>query len=227
MIHSFWVPQLGWKRDAVPAEAERDQGRLRRSRASTTAGAPSTAALQHAWMRVRAVVEPREQFDAWVSAAAPAGRRPRPGAGAGPAALHGQHLRQLPRDRRHGRERAGRPGPDPPRQPRRRSAPASSPNTPENLRRWIRDVQSIKPGALMPSYTRLERRGRRGRGRLPHGAEVAMATLAEPRPEPIARRDDRTEPARLADDRRPQADRHPLPRLGRRLLRRRPGSRRC
>ena len=26
------------------------------------------------------------------------------------------------------------------------------PNTPENLRRWIRDPQTIKPGVLMPAF---------------------------------------------------------------------------
>ena len=26
-------------------------------------------------------------------------------------------------------------------------------NTPENLARWIREVQAIKPGALMPNYS--------------------------------------------------------------------------
>ncbi|MBI3964855.1 MAG: cytochrome c oxidase assembly protein [Chloroflexi bacterium] len=28
-------------------------------------------------------------------------------------------------------------------------------NTPENLRRWVREVQSVEPGALMPNYTNL------------------------------------------------------------------------
>ena len=28
-------------------------------------------------------------------------------------------------------------------------------NTPDNLRRWLREVQAVKPGALMPNYTAL------------------------------------------------------------------------
>ena len=152
VIHSFWVPRFGWKRDTIPGKANvmqvrvRPAGHLRRRVHRVLRRAARLDA-------VRVVVEPREQFDAWVQQqrAAGAGLARRAGAAASRSSWRSTCV-SCHADRRHGRDGAGRPGPDPPRRAGRRSAPACIANTPENLRRWIRDPQAIKPGVLMPRF---------------------------------------------------------------------------
>jgi cytochrome c oxidase subunit 2 len=65
VIHSFWVPKLNGKKDAVP-------GRVHPL--TIEADAPGTyvgqcteyCGLSHAYMRVRVIALPRAEFDAWV-----------------------------------------------------------------------------------------------------------------------------------------------------------------
>ena len=73
VIHSFWVPQLAGKMDVIPNKTNR------------TWIDPHTPGLyvgqcaefcgvQHAWMLLRVIVHPKDEFDAWVAAAAGASR---------------------------------------------------------------------------------------------------------------------------------------------------------
>ena len=108
---------------------EQDEPRVDRSadtRAPTSASAPSTAALQHAWMLLRVVVHPRDEFDRWVAAQqAPA--RDDPAVRAGSRALPLARLHQLPHGARHARQRRVRAGPhasDEPAHPRGRGRAA-------------------------------------------------------------------------------------------------------
>ena len=118
---------------------------------------------QHANMLLRVVVDPPADFERWLANEQkpavddPAARR-RPGG--------------VPRRSRASTATACaarppqgtlRPGPDAPDEPRRRSPPAWSPNTPENLRRWVADPQQIKPGCLMPAFGLSDRDRRRHR----------------------------------------------------------------
>ena len=69
VIHSFWVPELGGKMDALPDGVntlvlEADQPGQHRSQCAEFCG------LRHADMKLRVVAEPAEQFESWL-----AGRR--------------------------------------------------------------------------------------------------------------------------------------------------------
>jgi cytochrome c oxidase subunit 2 len=71
VIHSFWVPELAGKMDALP-----ERTNVLVLEADTAGEHTSVCAefcgLQHAEMIVRVVAEPRYRFDAWLSAEASA-----------------------------------------------------------------------------------------------------------------------------------------------------------
>lgn len=67
VIHGFWVPSLGGKRDVVPGH--NNQLWLRSDKAGTFRGeCTEFCGAEHANMNFIVVAEPREQFDAWVKA---------------------------------------------------------------------------------------------------------------------------------------------------------------
>ena len=69
VIHSFWVPELAGKMDALP-----ERTNLLVLEADTSGEHTSVCAefcgLQHAEMIIRVVAEPRDRFDAWLSGSA-------------------------------------------------------------------------------------------------------------------------------------------------------------
>jgi cytochrome c oxidase subunit 2 len=154
VIHSFWVPPLGGKRDAIP-------GGL--TRIVLTPDAPGEyygqcaefCGASHANMRQRAIVMPADAFDAWVAAQqAPA---PPPPEGS-PAAAGLEVYRRSACVGCHAiREvSAGVLGPDLSRVGARSTiAGGIFPNTPEHMARWIRNAPGMKPGALMPAFDTL------------------------------------------------------------------------
>lgn len=155
VIHSFWVPQLGWKKDAIPGQT--NDMSVQFDQAGVYDGACTEyCGLQHAWMRVRVVAEPPERFDAWVE-------RQRLAAAARPrsdTALHGQELFLVHTcvncHAVRGTSAVAKVGPDLTHFGSRSTIGAGVvANTPENLRRWVREVQAVKPGVLMPNYKHL------------------------------------------------------------------------
>ena len=148
VIHSFWVPQFGLMRDTIPGKL--NQMALTIDRPGDYAGACTQyCGAQHAWMRQRVVAEPPDQFDAWAQ------QQAQPAA---PSNLPGQQvfLQNTCVDCHAIRGRApAQVGPDLTHFGSRSTIGAGVlPNTPDgsNLRSWIRDAQSIKPGVLMPTY---------------------------------------------------------------------------
>jgi cytochrome c oxidase subunit 2 len=103
---------------------------------------------QHAWMLVRVVVHPRDEFDRWVAAQrAPAPEDPTVRAGyqlfLSLACINCHTVR--------GTSANGVFGPDLTHLMSRRTiAAGAASNTREALRAWVDDPASIKPGALMP-----------------------------------------------------------------------------
>lgn len=150
VIHSFWVPQLGGKTDAVPG---------RTNRATFLAANPGLyqgecaefCGLQHAHMRFDLVVESPAEFSAWLAHQ----REP----AAKPSTAVAQRGEQVflanPCVGCHalrGTSAQGAIGPDLTHLASRRMIAAGSvENTRENLDRWLHDPQSIKPGVLMPT----------------------------------------------------------------------------
>ncbi|HEY8829263.1 MAG TPA: cytochrome c oxidase subunit II [Candidatus Limnocylindria bacterium] len=145
VIHDLWVPELGAKSDVVPGQ--RNVMRLFTARAGTFSGeCAEFCGLEHAWMRVLVVAEPRADFDRWLAAqGAPASGA----AGRGldvvrSAVCSSCHVVQG--------QVAGTPiGPDLTHVGSRATiAGGVLANTPDALRAWIGDPQRYKPGALMP-----------------------------------------------------------------------------
>jgi cytochrome c oxidase subunit 2 len=150
VIHSFWVPQFGMMRDAVPGKT--NQMAITVERPGTFVGACNQfCGVQHAWMRVRVVAQPREQFEAWVAQQAAA------------AASGGSRGQQVFMSNTcvschtiRGVSTAAEVGPDLTHFGSRTTLGAGvADNSPDNLRRWIRDPGDFKPGVLMPAFGNL------------------------------------------------------------------------
>ena len=150
VVHNFWIPQFGWKRDNTPNMTTTmnvvvDQPGVYDGACTEFCG------TQHAWMRIRAVAEPPDQFAAWVA------RNKQP---AGAATLRGQQVflenTCVNCHAIQGTPATARVGPDLSHFGGRTTIGSGVlDNTPDNLAAWIADPQRIKPGALMPGYPNL------------------------------------------------------------------------
>jgi cytochrome c oxidase subunit 2 len=152
VIHSFWTPALGGKRDLT-------QGHVTRiaftpdSAAEYSGQCAEFCGASHANMRLRVFVQPDSAFRAWVAL-----QQSQPAAPArGSVVERGQELfahgaciachtiAGLPQAR-------GTVGPNLTHVGSRTTlAGATLPNTAEWLRRWIADAPGLKPGSLMPA----------------------------------------------------------------------------
>jgi cytochrome c oxidase subunit II len=151
VIHSYDVSAFGWKSDAIPGKV--NLMRLEVTRAGGYGGACTEfCGAQHAWMRIDVRAEPREQFEGWArEQLAPAAQPADPTAARGRAIFLSSTCVNCHTVRGVGPE--SRVGPDLTHLASRPTLGAGVlPNTRDDLRRWLRDVQGIKPGALMPSY---------------------------------------------------------------------------
>ena len=154
VLHSFWIPQFGWMRDAVPNRTNAIQVRVERP--GTYEGACTQfCGLQHAWMRSRVVAQPPADFDAWVQQQRQAEVPPNPATQSMVARGRQLFLASTCVNCHtvQGTPAAGRAAPDLTHLGSRATIGAGvAPNTTEVLRQWVRDAKSIKPGVLMPGY---------------------------------------------------------------------------
>ena len=147
VIHSFWVPQLGGKMDAIPGQTnvtwlQADRAGRYRGQCGEYCGA------QHAHMGFFVVAEPPEQFARWMehqrrdarAADAPVGKE--------------EHLFVDKCGGCHsvrGTAARGMLAPDLTHLMTRQTIAAGIlPNTPSMLARWIAHTDSVKPGSAMP-----------------------------------------------------------------------------
>ena len=151
VIHSFWVPRLGPKRDMTPGHPTYLW--LQADAPGTYQGACSEyCGDQHAWMRIRVIAQPQAEFDSWQRQQQQATTAP-----TGEPALRGAQLfQQLTCVNCHaiaGTAADARAGPNLTHLAGRQTLAAGRlENTPENLAAWIADPHSFKPGVLMPGY---------------------------------------------------------------------------
>jgi len=144
VIHSFWVPDLGGKRDMLPGTTNRL--RLFARRAGVYEGQCSEfCGVEHAWMRIRVVAESQADFDRWLAAQGQ------------PAATRGDGERIFLAaicvncHAVRGTSAAGTAGPDLTHVGARATLGAGVlPNDVARMRAWVADPQQYKPGALMP-----------------------------------------------------------------------------
>lgn len=146
VVHNFWIPQFGWKKDNTPNHVTPIHVLVEQP-GVYDGSCNEFCGVQHAWMRVRAIASPPEEFQAWVA------RNQQPAPVTVPRGQ--QVFQQNTCINCHAIQGVGgaRVGPDLSHFGGRTIIGAGVlENTPENLRAWILDPQRIKPGALMPGY---------------------------------------------------------------------------
>jgi cytochrome c oxidase subunit II len=146
--HSFWVPRLGGKTDLIPNHPnsmwfDPQQTGLYLGQCAQYCG------TQHAKMLLRVYVQSRQDFDNWVTTQTQPAR-------ASTSVSEGQRIFETTAcincHAVTGTVANGRFGPDLTHLMSRETiASGAAPNTPENLRLWLRNPDSIKPGSKMPA----------------------------------------------------------------------------
>ncbi len=156
VIHSFWVPNLGGKKDAVPGHTntlwlEADQPGDYKGQCFEFCGDG------HADMLINVHAVPKDQYAAWAASAVKA-QEDAASAG-GPEAQAGRQLfLSLPCAGCHtvaGTTAQGKVGPElsniAGQGPDKKLAGVLGPVNAENLHKWIKDPQAVKPGTIMPN----------------------------------------------------------------------------
>jgi cytochrome c oxidase subunit 2 len=147
VIHSFHVPQFGWMQDTVPGKSNSMSVLV--NRPGVYVGTCNQyCGLQHAWMRIRVIAEPQDQFRAWVQ------QQSQPAA---PSGVRGEEVflqnTCVACHSIRGLQATGRVGPDLTHFGSRTTLGSGVvANSAANLEQWIRNAQSLKPGVLMPAF---------------------------------------------------------------------------
>lgn len=150
VIHSFWVPALAGKVDAIPGRTNElkftpETPGTYRGQCAEYCGGP------HALMALRVIVMNSEDYTAWLR-----GERQPAAEPADPDAERGQDIFRRACIACHavrGTEARGELGPDLTHVANRATlAGEVVPVTKENIARWITDNQSLKPNNLMPEF---------------------------------------------------------------------------
>ncbi|WP_202814955.1 cytochrome c oxidase subunit II [Aureimonas sp. AU22] len=155
VIHSFWVPNLAGKTDAIPGRANALS--LTPTRTGWFRGqCAEYCGTQHAHMALDVNVLPKAEFDAWLAGQSDAAADPR----GDPVLARGRdHFASGPCAACHtvrGTTAGGRAGPDLTHVASRRSlAAATLPMSRGGLQGWIANPQALKPGTLMPTVPML------------------------------------------------------------------------
>lgn len=149
VIHSFWVPNLAGKKDAIPGKSSSVW--LRADRAGVFRGqCAEFCGMQHAHMAFTVIAEPPDKFWAWVAAQ----RQPAAQPSTDTQARGQQVFLSTPCVMCHtiqGTQANASVGPNLTHLASRGSIAADTlPNTRGHLAGWVVDSQSIKPGNLMP-----------------------------------------------------------------------------
>ncbi len=150
VIHSFWVPQAGAKRDMIPGHT--NELTLSFDRPGTFRGICSEfCGLQHAKMQFLVVAQPRDEFEAWLQEQAKPALEPKT-----PEETHGRDLFTGGscagcHDIR-GVSDADTTGPDLTHLASRSTIAAATLDLDhQNLIAWVDDPATLKPGVLMPA----------------------------------------------------------------------------
>jgi cytochrome c oxidase subunit II len=148
VAHSFWVPQLAGKTDLIPNRTNRMW--IEPKQPGTYLGnCAEYCGTQHARMLLRVIAHPPGEFEQWVAAQ----RRPPvedPQARVGRDVFFSTSCVNC--HTINGTQARGTFGPDLTHLMSRDTlAAGAAPNTPERLRAWVRDPQTLKEGCLMPN----------------------------------------------------------------------------
>ncbi|MBE2204977.1 MAG: cytochrome c oxidase subunit II [Chthoniobacterales bacterium] len=155
VIHSFWVPQLAGKTDLVPNK--KNQTWIEPFAKGTFFGnCAEYCGTQHANMLLRVVVEDPEDYEKWVQTMKQPPAAPQTGLAAQghKAFFENSCINCHTVD---GTIAGGVYGPDLSKLMTRQTIGAGvAPLTPETLRAWVRDPQTLKTGCFMPDMKLLD-----------------------------------------------------------------------
>ena len=153
VIHSFWVPQLARKIDAIPGRnnyvwLEAAEPGVYEGRCSEYCG------TQHAWMNFEVYALSEEDFAKWQDNNSPDRKSP---PGTDPDALAGERLFFAHTCANchaiQGTRATASIGPDLTHLASRKDLGGGViANSAENLRRWLKNPQDVKPGSKMPNF---------------------------------------------------------------------------
>lgn len=154
VIHSFWVPKLGGKRDVVPGHT--NELTLTPNTAGYYYGeCAEFCGLSHANMRFRVIVEPPERFSDWTVHEASGAAMPAHDASTGdPVAVGAAIYSNSPCTTCHtvAGVSSGHLAPNLTHFASRTTlAGGTLENNTENLTAWLKNPQKMKPGAQMPA----------------------------------------------------------------------------
>jgi cytochrome c oxidase subunit 2 len=153
VCHSYWVPRLAGKTDLIPGRInymwfQTEEPGLYLGQCAEYCG------TQHAGMLLRVYAETPTAFQLWLEAEAKDAPVPPPGddqAKEGKEVFLSQSCINCHQVR--GTPAKGTYAPDLTHLMSRQTlASGMLPNTPENLRNWLKDPQIVKPGCLMPAF---------------------------------------------------------------------------
>lgn len=151
VIHSWWVPALGRKIDAVPGH--NNFGWIDADSSGVYDGTCSEyCGNQHAWMRIKVIAEPQEDFDRWISQQKQMAAIP-----VNSVAQQGEVLFQEKTCGNchtiSGTPADGKIGPDLSHIASRETLLSGMmTNKKENLRKWLENPQNVKEGSNMPNF---------------------------------------------------------------------------
>lgn len=151
VIHSFWIPNLAGKMDAIPGKQNHiwfsvKQPGVYQGQCAQFCGD------SHALMRFVVIAQPESEFNQWLQGQAQQARTPTGGSAArgfevfmGNACIACHAI--------EGTNAQGRIAPNLTHFGSRLTLGANRlENTPENVVRWIKNPQAVKPGAKMPAW---------------------------------------------------------------------------
>ena len=152
VIHSFWVPSLAGKLDAIPGHdailwLRADRAGVYRGQCAEYCG------HQHAHMAFVVIAEPPDDFERWIQAQRKTANQPQ-----SPVEQRGLQLVQqracVMCHTIRGTAAGGRIAPDLTHFATRSTIAAGTlPRTREHLHQWITNPQAIKPGSRMPTLS--------------------------------------------------------------------------
>ena len=149
VIHSLWVPNLSGKKDLIPGRTatvtfQADRPGIYRGQCAEFCG------FQHAFMAFEVIADPPDRYEAWAALQRQEASEP----GEGPARRGKEIFLGSTCVMCHaiqGTDASALRGPDLTHVGGRTTlASGTLPNTDEDMKRWIRNPQQLKPGVNMP-----------------------------------------------------------------------------
>jgi len=156
VIHSWWVPALGRKIDAIPGR--NNFGWIDADKTGEYDGTCSEyCGNEHAWMRIKVIAESQSDFDLWTQQQRQPAVQP-----TGQMAMQGEILfQQKTCGNCHtisGTPAEGKIGPDLSHIASRETILSGMmANKKENLTKWLEDPQKVKKGSNMPDFLMSEK----------------------------------------------------------------------